>query len=291
VQLNPSGPTGVERSAWFAQRERSPPWIAVVGLAVIGAAIVDHLHRDQIAPGSRIAGVPVGGLSKAAASLRLRGELLPRIERAVTVRLGPRTFRLTARQAGVNVDLSAMAAEALMDSRQGFFVTRAADELTGAGRAVDVPLHVRYSRAALAQFVASIPGGVDTAPVDASLAYAASGIRTAPARPGREVESARLRDELAAALTDPLGPRELAAPVRSVAARVTAADLGALYPRIILVDRENLTLRLYKNLRLAQTYPIAVGMVGLETPAGRTTSRISRSIRGGRCPTTRGRDR
>jgi hypothetical protein len=227
--------------------------IAVIGLAVIGAAIVDHLHRDQIAPGSRIAGVPVGGLSKAAALLRLRSELLPRIERAVTVRVRHRTFRLTARQAGVKVDLGAMAAEALVSGRQGFFVTRAVDELTGAGRAVEVPLHVSSSLAVLAQFVASIAGAVDTAPVDAGLAYAASGIRTAPARPGRAVESARLRDELAVALTDPLGPRELAAPVRSVAARVTAVDLGALHPRMILVDRGNFTLRPYKHLRLAQT--------------------------------------
>ena len=35
-----------------------------------------------------------------------------------------------------------------------------------------------------------------------------------------------------------------------------------------LVDRGSFRLRLYKNLRLARTYPIAVGMAGLETPAG-----------------------
>lgn len=77
-----------------------------------------------------------------------------------------------------------------------------------------------------------------------------------------------MRDELVAALSAPFGPRELPAPVRSVAARVTAADLRSLYPRIIVVDRESFTLRLYKNLRLARTYPIAVGMIGLQTPAG-----------------------
>jgi len=241
---------------------------AVIGLGLAGAAVVDQLDRDQIAPGSRIAGVPVGGLSREAAVQRLRSELLPRIERTVAVRAGARTFWLTARRAGVSADLGAMAAEAVRRSRQGFFLSRAIDDITGAGGSVNVPIQVRYSRTALAQFVARIAGAVDTVPVDAGLGYEASGIRTTPARPGREVESAALLHELAMALSDPRIPRELAAPIRSLAPRVTARQLSARYPRIIVVDRESFTPRLYENLRLARSYPIAVGMIGLQTPAG-----------------------
>jgi lipoprotein-anchoring transpeptidase ErfK/SrfK len=37
---------------------------------------------------------------------------------------------------------------------------------------------------------------------------------------------------------------------------------------VVTVDRGHFTLRLFKNLKLAKTYKIAVGQVGLETPAG-----------------------
>lgn len=46
------------------------------------------------------------------------------------------------------------------------------------------------------------------------------------------------------------------------------AQLAARYPAYILVDRASFTLRYYSHLRLTDTYPIAVGMQGLETPAG-----------------------
>jgi hypothetical protein len=40
------------------------------------------------------------------------------------------------------------------------------------------------------------------------------------------------------------------------------------YDTFLLVSRETYTLRLYKKLKLVKTYPIAVGMAGLDTPAG-----------------------
>jgi lipoprotein-anchoring transpeptidase ErfK/SrfK len=49
---------------------------------------------------------------------------------------------------------------------------------------------------------------------------------------------------------------------------VTESQLAAEYPTIITIDRSAFELRLWKHLRLVKTYPIAVGMVGLETPAG-----------------------
>ena len=40
------------------------------------------------------------------------------------------------------------------------------------------------------------------------------------------------------------------------------------YPAIVIVNRGAFQLTLYKNLKPAKTYRIAVGQVGLETPAG-----------------------
>ena len=37
---------------------------------------------------------------------------------------------------------------------------------------------------------------------------------------------------------------------------------------MVTVNRPSFELRLWKNLQLDKTYPIAVGQIGLETPAG-----------------------
>ena len=52
------------------------------------------------------------------------------------------------------------------------------------------------------------------------------------------------------------------------AARVTTSQLAAKYPAYIVVNRNDFRLRFYEHLKLAKTYEIAVGMEGLETPAG-----------------------
>jgi lipoprotein-anchoring transpeptidase ErfK/SrfK len=161
-----------------------------------------------------------------------------------------------------------MVGEALDRSHRGFFITRAVDELSGDGSAVEIPLRLTYSRSAIRNFVATIAAALHLSPGGARLAYRPSDIRASPGRTGREVQARLLRSELAAALIDPRRPRELAIPVRAVAPSVTAADLSRRYPRTILVDRAGFWLMLYKHLRLAQSYPIAVGMIGLETPAG-----------------------
>jgi lipoprotein-anchoring transpeptidase ErfK/SrfK len=57
-------------------------------------------------------------------------------------------------------------------------------------------------------------------------------------------------------------------PAHSVAPSVTTAQLAERYPAYIVVDRAAFTLRFYDHLHLALSYPIAVGMQGLETPAG-----------------------
>jgi lipoprotein-anchoring transpeptidase ErfK/SrfK len=49
---------------------------------------------------------------------------------------------------------------------------------------------------------------------------------------------------------------------------VTTAELAEKYPAILFVNRSGFQLSLYKNLKLVKTYGIAVGQIGLETPAG-----------------------
>src|SRR5205085_3990949 len=62
--------------------------------------------------------------------------------------------------------------------------------------------------------------------------------------------------------------RVLRVPVRATEPKVTTAALAARYPTVITIDRAAFTLRLWKHLKFVRSYRIAVGRVGLETPAG-----------------------
>jgi lipoprotein-anchoring transpeptidase ErfK/SrfK len=57
-------------------------------------------------------------------------------------------------------------------------------------------------------------------------------------------------------------------PIHTVKPAVSISQLAARYPAYIIIDRAAFRLRFYQHLKLADTYEIAVGMEGLETPAG-----------------------
>ena len=49
---------------------------------------------------------------------------------------------------------------------------------------------------------------------------------------------------------------------------VTTSEVASEYPSYLTLDRGTFTLRLWKDLKLAKTYTVAVGQEGLETPEG-----------------------
>ena len=70
------------------------------------------------------------------------------------------------------------------------------------------------------------------------------------------------------ALVSPSASRTVTAPVKIVQPKVTGEQLAAKYPVVLTVDRGNFRLSVFKELKPARIYRIAVGQAGLETPAG-----------------------
>jgi lipoprotein-anchoring transpeptidase ErfK/SrfK len=71
-----------------------------------------------------------------------------------------------------------------------------------------------------------------------------------------------------ARLSAPLTSRSLEVPTHLTPAKVRAADVPVRYRNFILIRRSSFRLQYFHDLRLARSYPIAVGQQGLETPAG-----------------------
>jgi hypothetical protein len=242
--------------------------VVVLGIATGGLYAYDATRSDVVAHGVTAGGVDVGGMTAQAARARLRRDLVPRVERAVTLTYGNRSFVLTPRQAGLAVDVRGMVDEAVAESRRGNFFSRAFRDVRGRDLHVSVPLRTEYSSAAVDAFVRRVRNAVHRPAQDASVVASATSLDVVRAHSGLDVRRRLLRQLVARELTDPDASRTSAVPTRRVQPRVNAWDLRERYPAYILICRSCFQLRLYVHLKLWRVYRIAVGRQGLETPAG-----------------------
>jgi lipoprotein-anchoring transpeptidase ErfK/SrfK len=240
-------------------------------LLLVGAGAVyayDHGQRDMIAKGISVNGVPVGGMSVDAARSKLRAALLDPLNRPVEVRHKGERFVLTPGEAQVGLDVDGSVDRALAASRQGGILARVWRKLRGAPVHQDVSAEVAYSRAAVRRLVRHVRKAIDRPAREAKLDLAAGVVDPTPSREGVAVRTAWLASKVRRTLlsTDARHPVHVRTAV--VHPKVTTDELAKKYPAVIVVHRSRFTLTFYKDLRPAKTYGIAVGQVGLETPAG-----------------------
>jgi lipoprotein-anchoring transpeptidase ErfK/SrfK len=242
---------------------------AVLLLVLAGAMyLYDHSRRDVIANGVRIGSVNVGGLHRGAALARVRQQLAGRLERPLSIDWGTRRWTLTPREARLTLDVPDMVDQALAASRGGSIFSRTVRGLFGGRLHRDIPIAVRYSHQAVGGLTAEVRAAVNRPPRDASVQASATALNRIPGRVGIRVDSDRLGARINAALTGAAPDRTLRVPIHTVKPAVSVSQLAARYPAYIIIDRSAFRLRFYQHLKLADTYEIAVGMEGLETPSG-----------------------
>ena len=214
---------------------------ASAGIACTAAPAAEKLQT--IAPGVRVAGTHVGGLTLDAARARVEAALgrpLSIVYRGDVLTVSPRAFGARAAVGGaVRTALSATAYTHLR-------------------------LHVRYSPGAVDRYVARLAHRYNRAPRPAKVVGANGlGPIVRDARLGLSVE----QDTLRAAIT-----RELATGARhplvvlmaAVQPKRTADNLGP----VIVIDRAANTLKLYDSTRLVHTFHVATGQSAYPTPSG-----------------------
>ena len=253
---------------------RSPLRIAVLlaaGLllaAIVAAFFYDRSRADLISPGVKAAGVDVGGMRTGEARAALERALPPRLNRTIVVSAAGHHLHFATAATHPRIDIDGLVNRAVDESRSGWFGSRAIDGITGARKNADVSAPVTYSHSTLEALSARIAAKIDRNARDASVQPSATGLTQVKSQTGRKLDRAALNAALGAAITHPGDPRRVHAVVTVTHPKVTTAQLANKYPNYIIVDRGGFTLRYYHDLKLAKTYPIAVGMQGLETPAG-----------------------
>ena len=239
-------------------------------LVLIGGAVAayayDSSREDLIAEGVTIAGVDVGGMKSSEATALVQRELQEPLERPISVVRHKTRFSLSAEDAGVKADVGGMVDEAVRVSRDGSIFSRVARDITGGEEDAQVPARVSYSTAAVEGLVERVERKLNRPARDAEVDFPS--LEKVKEQRGRKVRSAVLEQRIAQALTVPGVERSVKAPVRVIKPKVTQADLASKYPVVLVADRFNFKLRLYRELQLQKEYTVAVGAVGFDTPAG-----------------------
>ena len=216
--------------------------ILTVTVLLVGAGSLyafDRQARHRIADGVTVNGVDVGGLTPAQARVKLSNALLKPLDRPVSVRYHGERFTLTPRAAKIAIDIDGSVDRAMEASQKGNLFTRTWREVRGTELDARVEAKISWDRAGVRKVVRRVKAKLTVPPRDASVDLSSGHVDPITSKDGRSVELDRLRH-----------------------------DIKDRFDRAIVVNRGAFSLTLYKDLKPAKTYPIAVGRIGLETPAG-----------------------
>jgi lipoprotein-anchoring transpeptidase ErfK/SrfK len=233
-------------------------WTLAAMLAVLvpAAAAQAQAPPPVIPAGVSAAGVDVSGLTVDAAAARLYAVDAGALGRPLSVHAAGRRFALKVSRVRLCFDVNRTARRAYQAG------------VAAAGKRVDVPLAVTYSRGRLNAYVAGVARTVYRAPRDAAIRLQLRHIGRVPSRPGRSLPSAAVSRALRRVLVDPRARRIIRPRLTILRPALTAAGLGRRYPTILTIDRGAFTLRLFKHLHIAARYPVAVGQPAYPTPTG-----------------------
>lgn len=248
--------------------------ISLLALAVLAGSGAVALQRydaaraDRIADGIAVAGVDVGGLTRADAAAAVRRELSARLERPLVLTYGDRQFRLDPALVHVRAEVDAALDSALARSREGIFLTRSLRSLTGRETHEEIEVEISYSQAAVDRVVAGIRRELDQPARSAKAAASFAGVHITKSREGVEVRTKALRAAIAKGFVGASDRRRVAVPVRTLEPKVTTSQVEQRFSRFIAVSRSRRELRLFVNRKLAKSYDVGIGALGYETPAG-----------------------
>jgi len=271
----------------------APLLLALLLFAALAAAVPAGAATSDdtaiIGAGTKAGGVDLTNLTITEAAAKLDREVTPRLLAPITVRVGHRRFRLGGAQAKVRLD-------ALRTARRAYYASRDAGTAPavtpapvmppspatpatpappvrraagGADAGVTVPIAATYSRSAVRSWASTVARRVTRRPRSASLHIGLTRMKVRKARRGFTINASRLVRRLGKVVVDPLASRSaVREPLVALEPAVSVRSLRRANGTIVTVDRSGFRLRLFKHLRLVKSYGIAVGMAGLDTPAG-----------------------
>jgi lipoprotein-anchoring transpeptidase ErfK/SrfK len=234
---------------------RRPLVLSTLALSIALAAPA-QAQDPRIAAGVSAAGVDISGLTLAEAASKLNTAHAAILARPLIVSSAGHQFTLTPGKVGYKFDALRTARRAF---QQGY---------RPHSGPLDVNLYATYDKRKITAFARRVIAGVTIAARDASVHIKLTRIAKVPSRTGRTLKLDPLKAAIRAALIDSRVSRTVKPKLVRTRPKVTTAGLGRAYGTVITIDRSSFTLRLFKRLRVAKTYRVAVGQPAYPTPTG-----------------------
>ena len=245
---------------------------AVLAFLLIAGALAayayDNSHKDEIADGITAGGVDLGGLTAPEAKHRLRKELVAPLQRPLVVSFRGQSWKLPGKKLRVHANINSIVDRAISASQEGGLPGRVWRDVSGGTVDKQIAPEIGYFQPAVNRFVREIAADVNVDPQNADVSAGPDSLTVVAGHPGRKVRDILLTRQLNAAVEQARTNKAIVAQVHSIPPTVTKSQVAAEYPSYLTLDRASYTLRLWKNLKLAKSYTVAVGQAGLETPAG-----------------------
>jgi len=257
----PSWTRAAGLSGW--QRVAVVVGLAVVLLASMSVAATARVSASsgRILAGVTVAGVDVGGMTRAEAVAAVKATTEPKLRRSVLVVGGGRRWRVTPARLGHGAAVEQAVDRALAGPQLAWY----ADfwhRLTNrpVSHAVDVPL--AENNAKVARFVRGLAPKLAVAPTDAAVELVDGRVVRQKAKAGRALDVKASTRRLARALRGDAGTVRLV--TRPVEPKVANDELG----KTIEVNLSTNRLTFYDGLKVRKVYPVATGQPSFPTPQG-----------------------
>jgi lipoprotein-anchoring transpeptidase ErfK/SrfK len=243
---------------------------SVLVLGLTGAALAGYRYEQnrvtRILPGVRIAGIEVGGMSRSQANRVLAEPVSSMLNRPIDVEVAGKTWHLTARELGMDVDASAAVDQALGLSESYSWTSRLYRRLMNKPLSQGFDLVVTYDDRPIESFVKAAGGQIREEPRDAFLDFADGRLITQRSKAGRALRVGASREALEAALREGASSVDLV--TRRLAPKISDKKLG----KTIIIRVSQNKLYLYDGLKVQRKYPVATGVLGeYPTPMGHWT--------------------
>jgi lipoprotein-anchoring transpeptidase ErfK/SrfK len=220
--------------------------VLLVALVAAAPASAQDPPDPVIADGVTVAGVDVGGMTRAEATEAVRAFF----KRPVSVALGGQ--RLSVRPYWLGA---------------GARIGDAVNAALAAPVDTALPLRVTVARNTLRTWVERRAKAFKRKPVSARIKLVGAKPRIVAAKPGRELNRDRSRTKIRAALL--AHRRAVSLPVRSITAKITAREVGPA----VVIKRGSRRLNLFRGssagkMSKVRSFPVAVGQPAWPTPLG-----------------------
>ena len=244
-------------------------FLLLVGVGVVaGTYFYDQGKRDLIAEGVKVNNVPIGGLTRAQAEQKLSASLLKPLDRPIKVSYQDHTYTLTQKAAAIGINIKGSVDKAWKTSQEGSMFSRSWRNVRNEQVDTELAADVTYNKPAIDKLVKRVRTSLERKAKDATLDLSKGQVEPTTSQTGVRVKYNTLAKDVETTLLTPNATDPVKVHTTIVQPKVSTKQLAEKYPAVLIVNRGTHKLQLWKNLKLKKTYGIAVGRVGLETPAG-----------------------